>query len=503
MKRLALCAIAGMLLGCASTAPYRTELVEAGKVFCPSESAAALPQCAKVTPESGKGYELHFVEFDDQGWAAALPANNTARSDTRSETQTDHLMKRLEKLLSNGEYVNIVLYVHGWQHSAKGDDEDVQQFRNVLSSVRTLQHSSDSKKANRKVIGIYIGWRGRSWMFPGIEPFSFWSRKNTALRVSHGAVQELFARLRSVQQHYNTVHHSPDCVPPKEGTLTTGGCRVRTLMIGHSFGAWILYSAMSAQIIAALNAEKDLNEKAAPGGEESATAHTNETSKIENRRPAEMIVLINPAFEAVRYQPVHRAAINYKSKVAQPPLLVTISTSGDTATRTFFPVGRLMNSIFQRPTTSVEQAKAMTRTHGNFGMYHTHRLTRLEKDRCEGWQPPGPLSSKDKDQVLENKRIEIDNSRRFFERYTGSDGLLTPWVRDFCGGVQLSLLESSDPNHNRDANSLVWNIRTDASIIPNHSAIEKWRFLEFVRQLYADTDWRVEPAGRTAGLANR
>lgn len=492
ITRLILCVCAGvLLLGCAPAHPYRTTLVAPGSVDCPFDTAAKLERCSNVTPETGSGYELHFVEFDDQGWAVSLPDGTPAQPGVQSPTQTDHLMKRLDKLLGEGRYLNIILYVHGWKHDARGDDSDVNRFRQILASARALEKTSDNKTP-RKVIGIYVGWRGKSWSVPNfLVNLSFWSRKSAALRVSHGAVQELFSRLRTVQKHYNSNADSPDCAAPREGQLTTSGCRVRMLMIGHSFGAWILYSAISGPLIATLNAEKDIDGRLSPGGEGAATDRTESNKEEANRRPADMIVLINPAFEAVRYQPVHQAAINYKSKVVQPPLLVTITSSADSATRLAFPAGRFINSIFERPVTSEEQGEAMKRTLGHINLYQTHELVALDHESCVGWKAPGPLSSTDSQQMLRNKTMEEENSAGFFNSNTQANGLLKQaWTREFCGGVKLSQLAPSDPNHNRDPNSLVWNIRTDATLIKSHSDIMGDKFLEFVRQLYGDTELR-------------
>lgn len=482
--------VSGLLFGCASVRPYRTVLVEAGSVSCPADLAATLKQCSNITPETAPGYELHFVEFDDQGWAASIPAVAAAPPGGKLPTQTDHLMRRLDKLLGNNEYLNIILYVHGWKHDAKDDDEDVKRFRRILASAKKLESSKSTTP--RKVVGIYIGWRGKSWDLPNaLINLSFWSRKSAALRVSHGAVQELFARLRTVQSHFNSSVDSPDCAAPREGRITTSGCRVRMLMIGHSFGAWILYSAISGPLISTLNAEKDLDNDP-PGGGRGAGANPTASRKEEvNRRPADMVVLINPAFEAVRYQPLHQAAIDYKSKVVQPPLLVTITSSADSATRVAFPAGRFINSIFEKPVTSDEQSEAMKRTHGHIELYQTHQLVARENNACPGWQPPGPLSSSNSDVMLKNKAIEELNSARFFQQYTAETGLLKPgWTREFCGGVTLSQMSPSLPNHNRDPNSLVWNIHTDDSLIKSHADIMGEKFLEFVRQLYDDTELR-------------
>ncbi len=205
-----------------------------------------------------------------------------------------------------------------------------------------------------------------------------------------------------------------------------------------------------------------------------------------------MIVLINPAFEAVRYQPLHQAAINYKNKVVQPPLLVTITSSADTATRVWFPIGRFINNIFELPVTSGEQSEAMKQTHGHIELYQTHKLLGFGNNACPGWKPPGQLSASNSSVMLKNKAIEDLNSARFFQNNVDSaTGLLRRnWTRPFCGGVTLSLKPPSLPTQNRDPNSLVWNIYTDESLIKSHSDIMEEKFLEFVRQLYDDTELR-------------
>lgn len=492
-----------VLAGCASPLAYRSSLVERGAASCPPDNAHLLSRCEHVTPETGPGYELHFVEFDDQGWLAAASDPDKPRPDKPPPSQIDHLMRRLDTLLGDeGRYLNVILYVHGWKHDARSEDEDVKRFRRILASARTLE--ADGRQTQRTVVGIYVGWRGKSWNLPGpLINLSFWSRKAAALRVSHGSVQELFARLRSVQQFYNSSSASPDCALPRDGRLTTGGCRVRTLMIGHSFGAWILYSAISGPLIATLNAEKDLAARLGGGNGAPGGQGEEKLKSIINRRPADMIVLINPAFEAVRYDPLHQAAINYDNRVAQPPLLVTVTSTADQATRIWFRAGRFINSVTERPVSSEEEAEALTRTHGHIERYQTHSLSVLDGEACPGWTPPGPLSSTDPATMLQNKRIEEKNTAGFFNAWTGADGLLKPgWHRDFCGKVvgkeggtapgkvTLSLLPESGPGQNRKPNSLVWNVRADPALIPNHTEIMEEGFLEFVRQLYDDTEMK-------------
>lgn len=477
--------------GCTPALPHRTTLVDAGKGECATADAWKRTVCATVSPESSAGsYDLHFVEYDDQGWAYPTYASDGKGGRKPTEvSQTDHLMTRLGELLGKeGRYINVILYVHGWKHDSDNDDGDVTRFRQILTSAVQLEARQNHP---RQVVGIYVGWRGKSWNLPGyLLNGSFWARKSAAERVSQGSVQELFSRLRTVQRYYNGVK-SLDCSEPRPGVLTTGGCRFRILMIGHSFGAYILYSAIKGPLIATLNAERDLSDS------EGLIPASVAAEKIANVRPADMIVLINPAFEAVRYQPVHRAAINYHSKTVQPPLLVSITSTADMATKNAFPAGRFLNSIFERPTSSDEQSEAMAHTHGHTDIYLTHELTSLTVEPCLGWTPPGPLSTTDLAVIRKNKAIEEKNSSTFFHNYMQqpSGRLGNGWIRSFCGGTMLTQLNEDGRNQNRDPNSLVWNIHTDKSIISSHTDIIDAKFLEFVRQLYDDSDLRWQTNG--------
>lgn len=474
IRLVAICALTVVAFaGCAPTRPFRTALVQPGQIDCPYDKAAAIAECASVTPEiAGDAYELHFVEFDDQGWTYS-PGADIVGDASSKWSQIDHLMGRLTTLLkSPGEDLNIVLYVHGWKHDARSDDSDVSRFRELLQSTANLEKRLGPKP--RRVVGIYVGWRGKSMELPGyLLNLSFWTRKAAALRISHGSVQELFSRLRSVQQFYNGPTQSPGCAQAKTNFKTTEGCRIRTIMIGHSFGAWILYSAVSGPLIEVLNAYRDLPPSKA------------EAQRAE--RLADMIVLVNPAFEASRYEPLHVAAMRYQPAVVQPPLLVSITSRADLATKDAFPAGRFFNSFFERPITSAQQEVAMKHTMGHIDRYLTHQLVGIDSTVCKDWIPPGPLNSADTVAMRKNQQIERTNSLSFFEAHLDTQGLLGPgWERRFCGGAVLSQ-SSKPPTENANPNSLIWNIQTDASLIGGHSDIMEPKFLEFVRQLYDDT----------------
>jgi len=485
-----------MLSACAPNNAYRTHLVNVGEVSCPlagveaGSGAQASDECGRVTPEVAPGiYELHFVEFDDQGWlfpdtpaSGDQPAANPSR-------QIDHLMGRLKQLLDNHDDLSIIVFVHGWKHNARSDDANVQEFRALLEAAGAEERNRAGEGGTpRKVVGVYVAWRGRSWAVPDpVLSLTFWARKEAARRVSIGSARELFARLRSIRSHYND--------DPAAGGMPTGAAsehgskrpRIRTLLIGHSFGGLILYAAMSGSLIESLAAQKDL----AGSGKATDLAE----------RPADMILLINPAFEASRFEALYRVSNRYQPARFQPPLLVSVTSTKDWATGIAFPAGRSVNTLFERETTS-EQGTAMKKTPGHIAHYLTHRLhahapgvspeagTAVQGDggHCPNWKSEEVLHGLHGAELGEavrlNKQIEAENAAGFFRLNLTSDHLLKPnWARTFCGGTYLTTV---DDNGVDNSNALVWNVEADGDVIRNHDDVMNPVFRAFMRQLYAD-----------------
>ncbi|RJF95740.1 hypothetical protein [Noviherbaspirillum saxi] len=513
-----------LISGCV-TPPFRSTLEDPlTAIDCPTLTAHEKPECENITPEISHGnYELHFVEFDDQGWDYRIRAATDDRegqvppygynriskrnSDSSKEippygySQIDHLIDRLTQLLNSQEAngqkpeLNIILYVHGWNHLAKSDDEDVMLFRQVLQlQSRMEQNLVDEKKRQypRKVIGIFVGWEGKQL---DISPYAlvptFWSRKAAALRVSRGSVLELFSRLQTIQDYYNGPTESPDCraqaKPMDSSNSSKENCRIRSLMVGHSFGAWILYSALSGTMIETLHTGRNLNLK-------------EDEKKRYLKRPADLVVLINPAFEAVRYEPLHLAAMAYDSEEIQTPMLITITSTADMMTRTLFPVGRFINTFFEGAN-SDHQSKAMTRAHGHHPRHFTHSLTAM-RGTCPGWlylpslvtqiEHPDICKQEDLQKCIKNNAdFEIENAMKFYENKRSETGGLNPgWSREFCGDTVLTHYQENS-HDNKNPNSPVWNIRTDKSLIDGHSDLATPGLLEFIRQVYNDTILKI------------
>ena len=484
-----LLALCGLLAGCAPAEPFRRDLYTDNAPACPPALVEKDVRCARATPEVDPGsYELHFVEFDDQGWLYPEPHGALARAGGAPWNQADHLIRRLSALLDQGDYLNLIVYVHGWKHNADVRDDNLRRFRSVLkatAALEALQRPADATRAARKVVGVYIGWRGKSWNLPDwMLSLSFWSRKSAAQHVALGAVQDLFARLRAIQSRYNTSNGSGSCIATQDKRDTTGRCRIRSLIVGHSFGAAIVYAAVAPQLVESLSVAYDRIEPGNPAAK-----------AVDGVEPvADMVVLLNPAFEASRFEPLRRAADRYRPNTRRPPLMVIVTAENDWATGYTFPLGRFLNSLVERPVTTEEQGKAIRATPGHMDEYLTHKLT-LGDNPCRGWQAASEATTW---KALErSEALEVAQARLYYARErtgagAGVDELAPPRV--FCGGATLEsvrldtgiVLQTKVARPTPNPRPLIWNIKASKKLIDGHGGITLPVFTDFIRQLYDD-----------------
>jgi hypothetical protein len=526
MKRLLLVVFAMSLASCVPLEPYRYTVAQ-GRVDCMTETGA--PACRTSSSEHNAVYDLHFVEFDDQGlqypadvypdhWKTDAPGLQLEAFDCdlkRNDClharpwayQINNLIKQLNVAVEDPCYngVTLVVFIHGWKHNAREDDENLKGFRAFLASAALIEKErrmiklspgdgapaavpleagtpcigkavddEARKRQPRRIVGLYVSWRGNSIDLAPVDNLTFWSRKTAAMHVAQGSSRELFARLRGFKCVNNSIMQadgSKSCNrPPSHND------KIQIVLIGHSFGGLILYNSLSGSLI------------------ESMTHAFDSTSDPTTPywRFADLAVMINPAFEATRYTPLHRIASSGAYDHYEVPLLVTVTSTTDAATRYAFNYGRAINTFFERHA-STDEAEANRQTIGHHAPYVTHRLElpdEASRFRCEGWElaskedAPRELAAK----LERDLPIEFRNSSAFYrsQRASPPDApfrLKPDWVREFCGGVRLTALKGTEPN------SPIWNVSAigHGDLLPNHSDIMEPLFVAFFRQLYLDT----------------
>jgi hypothetical protein len=246
---------------------------------------------------TGAPYELAIVEFDDQG-----------RSYDRG--QMDAVAKRLDALAaensSQGQDVILVAFVHGWKHDARPDDDNLTSFRALLN--RTVDHERWATAAGAKprpVLGVFVGWRGPSDFGLGdvVADATFWGRQAAGQRVAVGSVRELFGRLR----HYRNRRRKD-------------GGNPLLVIVGHSFGGMIVYSALAQSLIQAASA---------PVGRVTPEF-------------ADLVLLVNPAIEGARYIPIYDLVTSgaFAARTTkQLPVFICAQANNDQPVGLVFPLG--------------------------------------------------------------------------------------------------------------------------------------------------------------------
>ncbi|HEY3487118.1 MAG TPA: esterase [Gammaproteobacteria bacterium] len=410
--------------GCTGNMAYRTDYKPCVSLQPVSEcSTAALEEYADpANPD--QSYALGFVEFDDQG-------------ELYDRRQMHALLDYIYKVASRDDLL-ITVFVHGWHHNAKVDDSNVSNFRRSLLALSKLERSDAraSKRKTRKIIGVYVGWRGESITVPVLNNLTFYGRKDTAQTVGHGGVTELLARLEEIRDTRESMRAS--------GESDTN----RLVVVGHSFGGAVVFSALSQILL-----ERFVDTKG-PVGMASTT-----------RGFGDLVILINPAFEAMQFASLSDAANERGSYfLQQAPVLAIMTSEKDYATKYAFWGGRALSTVFDSHRTvsrlnkgsgtqqEIDQAEADRNTVGHFEPFITHRL-----------DPDSTLESADMLTVLDSVR----------------EG----WAKDAPGKsirFRGSVLNHLDKSVTRNP---YLNIQVDKKIIPGHNEIYDPRVLDFLANL--------------------
>lgn len=402
-----------LLSGCASNAIYRSDYTP-----CAVSAQNACDQNAIQIHNAGTSteYSLGFVEIDDQG---------QMRDRKQMEALLDTLYQRAGK-----ESLLLTVFVHGWHHNASPGDQNIESFKHNLAMLSALEHRRSGIGTPRQVAGIYIGWRGESIELPPFNYLTFWDRKNTAQDVGYLGISELLIKLEEIT-HVNNVMN-PDL-------------KSRLVIIGHSFGGAVVFSATS-QILASRFI--DSKEGKAYSGDAGGFG--------------DLVVLLNPAFEALRYAPFYdmaQARCSYFP--GQKPRLLVLTSEADDATGILFPMGRYFSTVFETHNDvqrsacgyafELDEGEADRHTIGHYQPLISHTLK--------------PLANEQNLIVASHDNIkDIWNSQ-------------TPGGSTVFGSTILTHLNNTTPQNP------YLNIKVDEAIINGHNDVFNDKVMEFIRLL--------------------
>ena len=343
-----------VLVGCSGFAPQRMDLSADCRLSAlpgsPAPQAcrhAALERVASAAEVPG--LEIAYVEFTDQGWL-------------HSRAQMNQALAQVQPRAGDLRPVQLVVFVHGWKHNAGFDDANVRNFRGAI-----LPAFAGRVGPGVRTLGLYVGWRGSSIELGGLDNITFYDRKSTAEHVARGSIRELFSRIRVLNEKGRNDRS------------------VRVVLIGHSFGGLVVFNAIAESLLDELVHAQ--SEKRAP------------------RALVDLAVVLNPAFEASRFEPLFQVAKGEPRIAGDRPLFVSITATNDSATRVAFPAGRAINSLFDHESWTDEdrcpgglsatgecpafdrssrlEKQTNTNTPGHLPRYATHDLTRSAAGQVE------------------------------------------------------------------------------------------------------------------------
>jgi hypothetical protein len=280
-------------------------------------------------------FDLAVVQFDDDG-RPGIGQVDAAVARVREVRQAP------ASLLAGAL---VVVFIHGWHHGGEwhrtasipddqpdGDDH-FHGFRRILQSLtyREMERPSSASglPAGRRVIGVYLTWNGDPQSgflgavarLPRGSEASFWDRYGIAERI--GAAHDLRETLRRI---VIAVKHEPGPESP-------------LVLIGHSMGALMMQSAYATLLEQGALVPPPAGAPAGP------------TRVISNGAPVlfpDLVLSLNSAADS---DYARRILTAYESlgltKVADgaqvgynAPLLVSVTSATDTATRDWWPRAR-------------------------------------------------------------------------------------------------------------------------------------------------------------------
>jgi hypothetical protein len=300
----------------------------------------------------------------------------------------------------------VITYVHGWHHGAQS--ADVGKFSEWLAEI---SRSQLIRGAGLHPIGVYLGWRGEITTVPVVRQFTFYSRKAAAERLASNF--DCYDAIAAVSQAARESH---------------GAGGQYTVLIGHSFGGLVVERAVAH----AINAEMHGHAAA------------------DRSLPADLILMVNPASDSILTRQMIAALYSRHTENSRP-FLVSLTSTGDAATGTAFPVSTSLaatTKVFNEvPVPGAEQRESerrfYTETPGHNRFLINHETVKMDKTI----EAPGGLNA-----------LQTNLSHNLTgDAFTtdGAAGRLDLWHLQPVGKVDVPY----------------WDVKVDPSIIKDHGDI--------------------------------
>ena len=243
-------------------------------------------------PAANGQFTLSFIEFDDMGelWSAK---------------ELDSAIAAIKS--AKGKAPLVLIFIHGWKNNASDQSGNVWGFRCELGRI-----AYELNPLGRPVIGVYLGWRGDIVRGDTLKNLTFANRMTAAARIpgAHmtGAITQIM----------------------RETKGSDGKGDATLIVVGHSFGGLVLERAVTQALV----------ERIAQAGEGGDGIQF----------PADLVVCLNeagPALEAKQLLDLlWREHLGFSTRGGeQHPLLLSMTSEGDTATHLAFPGGQALSLL--------------------------------------------------------------------------------------------------------------------------------------------------------------
>jgi hypothetical protein len=391
-------------------------------------NAAGVDKVDKDMLTRSWAYRLAFIEFNDSGELhdrGELPRVLAAIERTKADAR------------ALGRPPVVALFVHGWKNNASEHSGNVWGFRQTLAGLASqYSRPTDLTNGSVPVLGIYVGWHGDVLNLPIVEQFTFWDRYAKSGSLATSATSPMVDALVQIMKAAKPAPQPPAAADPLEPI---------SILIGHSFGGAVLETAVSFHV-------QELIKQVTPG------------SPL--RAPADMIMFLNEAQEARRSRPLLDSMTmslppqDHCQDMLAAPLILSISSTGDSATRAFFPFGQFISRPFRRLNGSSRSEYYHTTAH--LAELQSHVIITTKKDEHER-----PLIAEADKPIL--------------------DACLHPLSADLSNlsGVPAEYTVVERPNsRNRTP---YWVMQMPPSIVPDHSTIFTPVFRNFLITLVMQT----------------
>ncbi len=366
-------------------------------------------------------FKVAFIEFGEQG----------SYQDPSQLQNALSLIQQTEKPL-------VITYVHGWQNNASS--ADVGQFESLLDR---LNRAPAIRDAGFKVLGVYLAWRGKITPLPLVKEFSFWNRKATAERLASNF--DCYDAIASISEAARKYH----------------GKRQYTILLGHSFGGLIVERSVAHAINAEIHGHAD----------------------ADRSMPADLMIAVNPAADSILARQMIQALYSRRTENTRP-LFVSITSTGDWATGTFFPIGTGLASISKgfnkvadpglNPTFRSER-EFYTATPGHNERLVNHITLDLHKS----------IHSPQGHSALETN-LEHNLSGEVFS-LDGAEDKLDLWQIRRVGNVDVPY----------------WNVKVDPSIIANHGDIWNEKAEAMMAAIFRMANPMINPRAKPRATLHR